>query len=499
MANSHLEELARLISQGLPDAEKPDTLNTQTEEAMKGLFGERYRKDSPWQARIRYMPGEDNVPFAGFVHPESPNSGPYGGMSLIWFPVASRDGEPGASLITFVCGTRGLSPDEHILGRPGHARNLQALQRHLTSSHNVRVWCKHDPTNLSQAVPELVRQQYPRFANVFGKYGNYIYALAEVPHDTRTAIATVKAFLDLYGWEREWQPIGTQRDEVYSLRDSLRRTVFLQCDQKQIVELLFDRRFVILQGPPGTGKTRMADEILREVFHGNGMTVQFHPAVTYESFISGISPQVGGGSLAFTIRSGTLVDAIKLSENEPYLLHIDEINRADLGSVLGEAIYMLEYKEISEGKSRRVRLPQPLSEGQEEIAIPRNLYILGTMNSADRSIDILDLAVRRRFAFVDMWPRFDVVQEQGLDLATEAFGHLIDIFREYAPEEVLVLVPGHSYFLADDEEQLTRRLRYDLIPLLLDYIRDGRVSAFEAELRTYIAWLEGELALRATG
>jgi len=121
------------------------------------------------------------------------------------------------------------------------------------------------------------------------------------------------------------------------------------------------------------------------------------------------------------------------------------------------------------------------------------------MNSADRSIDILDLAVRRRFAFVDMWPRFDVVQEQGLDLATEAFGHLIDIFREYAPEEVLVLVPGHSYFLADDEEQLKRRLRYDLIPLLLDYIRDGRVSAFEAELRTYIAWLEGELALRATG
>ena len=162
---------------------------------------------------------------------------------------------------------------------------------------------------------------------------------------------------------------------------------------------------------------------------------------------------------------------------------IDEINRGDLGRVLGEAIYLFEAKEIAEGKARSVHLPQALEDGTSTLSIPQGMYLLGTMNSADRSIAILDLAVRRRFAFVDVWPDLNVVRSQGIDFATDAFGKLQDIFAQFAPNDALVLMPGHAYFLASDEQQFKRRMRYELIPLLEEYLVEGRLGPCETELR----------------
>ena len=116
------------------------------------------------------------------------------------------------------------------------------------------------------------------------------------------------------------------------------------------------------------------------------------------------------------------------------------------------------------------------------------------MNSADRSIAILDLAVRRRFAFVDLWPDSSVIEDQGISLATEAFGRLLDIFTQYAPHDSLVLIPGHAYFLAENEGELARRLRHELIPLLREYLLEGRLGMCESELHAYLDWLEGEIA-----
>lgn len=112
------------------------------------------------------------------------------------------------------------------------------------------------------------------------------------------------------------------------------------------------------------------------------------------------------------------------------------------------------------------------------------------MNSADRSIAILDVAVRRRFAFVDVWPDLEVVRNQGLDLATEAFGKLQDIFAQYAPSDALHLLPGHAYFLAESEEQLGRRFRFELIPLLEEYLQEGRLAACQSEIEAYVDWLQ---------
>jgi 5-methylcytosine-specific restriction protein B len=105
--------------------------------------------------------------------------------------------------------------------------------------------------------------------------------------------------------------------------------------------------------------------------------------------------------------------------------------------------------------------------------------------------------VRRRFAFVDVWPDLAVVAEQGLEFATEAFSRLLDLFAQYASEETLVLMPGHAYFLADSDAELARRLRHELTPLLLEYLQEGRVAAFAGEMRAYLDWLEMEIGAHA--
>ncbi|MDP2872764.1 MAG: AAA family ATPase [Bacillota bacterium] len=497
MRPDSLVVLSKIVADGIPAGESLDSLSKRTTEALEAVFGQRYAARSRHSTRVVMVPTSEVVSFAGLVHEESAPSGVYGGMSLVWFPVSGEnDAQPG-SLLTFVCGTRGLAPDEHILGRPGHARHLHALRRHLQRELSVQMWVKQDPTNLSQSLPRVVSERLTRYEQPLGRYGNYIYAAVEVPENPDHARLVVGAFLDLYAWERNWVPLKAAEEDVYTLRNNLRAEIFPKVNKQSVSHLLKERRFVILQGPPGTGKTRLADEVLRDDFAGNGMTVQFHPAITYESFVSGISPDVSDANLRFGIRPGWFLQAIKeaSSKDSPYLLLVDEINRADLARVLGEAIYLFEAREIGAGRGRSVRLPFTPDGWDKTLAVPDNLYVLGTMNSADRSIAIMDLAVRRRFAFVDIWPDLSVVENQLDGLATEAFGRLQDIFAQFAPPDTLVLMPGHAYFLAETKNELANRLTYDLMPLIREYLLEGRLGPCESELLAYLDWLEGELAV----
>lgn len=492
MTSTAVHYLAQAIAAGLPTDTR--TAESTINSAVGAIFAERYRSQAKWALRMVLTDREQAVPFAGLIHPDSPSSGPYGGTSLVWFPIAADDAGPAQSLITFVCGTRGLSPDESILGRPGHARLLRALSRHLSDTTGISMWTKKDPTNLAQKLPDIVQSQWGRFDAVSKRYGQFIYAAALVPHDDAAkACAVVSGFLDVYARERSWTPRAEAAQEIATLQNRLRANLLPRTDAQRVADLLRERRFVILQGPPGTGKTRMADAILRTHFRGRGMTVQFHPAVTYESFIAGIGPDVSKSELRFKVRPGLLMDAVQEAQSGEFLLVIDEINRADLSRVLGEAIHLFEAREISAGQSRTVRLPHRTDDGRETLSIPTNLFVLGTMNSADRSIAILDLAVRRRFAFVDLWPDLSVIEAQPLPLALEAFGKLQDIFSQYAAEDAMPLMPGHAYFLAANAAQLGRRLRTELIPLLAEYLQEGRLGPCESELQAYVSWLDGVL------
>jgi len=165
------------------------------------------------------------------------------------------------------------------------------------------------------------------------------------------------------------------------------------------------KKQAVLYGPPGTGKTFLAEHLARHlVGGGDGFcdVVQFHPAYSYEEFVQGVRPQLTkGGALDYKMQAGRFLEfceeAAKRSGTS--VLIIDEINRADLARVFGELLYLLEYR------GRGIRLA-----GAERFHIPESVRIIGTMNTADRSIALVDHALRRRFAFLELRPEYEVLR-----------------------------------------------------------------------------------------
>ncbi|GAA2921177.1 DUF4357 domain-containing protein [Streptomyces argenteolus] len=175
---------------------------------------------------------------------------------------------------------------------------------------------------------------------------------------------------------------------------------------KEVRELLIDERQLVFYGPPGTGKTYLAMK-LAEHFGGGPeqvKIVQFHPSYAYEDFFEGFRPVEDAETreVAFRLSAGPLRELADLASREgnrhvPHFLIIDEINRANLAKVFGELYFLLEYR------TRSVRLTY----SGDDFALPPNLFVIGTMNTADRSIALVDGAMRRRFAFVELSPRVE--------------------------------------------------------------------------------------------
>ncbi|MEU6049733.1 DUF4357 domain-containing protein [Streptomyces xanthochromogenes] len=175
---------------------------------------------------------------------------------------------------------------------------------------------------------------------------------------------------------------------------------------QEVRNLLEDEKQLIFYGPPGTGKTFLAQELAEYLGGGREQVklVQFHPSYAYEDFFEGFRPREDPESreVAFRLTAGPLRELAKVARREgnrhiPHFLIIDEINRANLAKVFGELYFLLEYRD------RSVRLTY----SGEEFFLPDNLFVIGTMNTADRSIALVDAAMRRRFAFVELSPRIE--------------------------------------------------------------------------------------------
>jgi len=472
-----------------------DSWQDRNKRAFEALFGDagRYKLAAKKTVTLRApeLSQDSGVPFAAYIHPSNPTSGAYSGLSFVIFPIPN-----GPALVGLVTGTQGLSPDEAILGRPGHARKVQAICSWLNRKFGrgeVVAWSKHDPTRTDLWAPKSVAEmRESSYASIFERYGKEIYAVFFPSSDQAATATALNAFLDLLFEERGYGPRANSKGSFESIQSGWFEYLMPSVEPEQVSGLLNNRRYVIVQGPPGTGKTRMAVNLLREHYASFGRSIQFHPNTTYENFIGGLAPVQASGEmgLRFSPFPGFLMDAARNAAEDPsrnYLLHIDEINRADLGKILGEAIFLLESASTDD---RRIELPYDFGKPFHcTFHLPRNLHILGTMNSADRSIAIVDVAVRRRFAFVSLWPRMSVVEKCGCDLMQKQFKELVSVFIEHASEEAFSLVPGHSYFLESDAERAKESLKVNLAPLLEEYLAQGYVSGFAEHIRRYLQQL----------
>ncbi|MEU8196225.1 AAA family ATPase [Microbispora amethystogenes] len=175
---------------------------------------------------------------------------------------------------------------------------------------------------------------------------------------------------------------------------------------QRLADLLWEDKQLILYGPPGTGKTFIARKLAGNLAEPSAIKlVQFHPSYTYEDFFEGFRPvQRADGQLAFELRPGPfrqLVEAARQHPSDPYILIIDEINRANLAKVFGELYFLLEYRDDAIGL---------LYSGETDFTLPPNVFVIGTMNTTDRSIALVDAAMRRRFRFVELHPGLDPVK-----------------------------------------------------------------------------------------
>jgi 5-methylcytosine-specific restriction protein B len=248
-------------------------------------------------------------------------------------------------------------------------------------------------------------------------------------------------------------------------------SVFLPAEWLQeSVDLLAEKRQIVFYGPPGTGKTFVALALCEHLTAEGGdfRLLQFHPSYSYEDFFEGYRPKPGAAGVEFVLTPGPLRQIAAAAEEDPanpYILVIDEINRGNIPKIFGELLFLLEYRE---------RVVQPQYSPDRPFSLPTNLFLIGTMNTADRSIALVDAALRRRFFFRAFLPTEDPVgavltewlRHHGLD--DEPARLLAALNNDVADKEVAI---GPSYFMTADgtAPNIERVWQYAILPLLEEY------------------------------
>ncbi|MBO8171494.1 MAG: AAA family ATPase [Bacillaceae bacterium] len=259
----------------------------------------------------------------------------------------------------------------------------------------------------------------------------------------------------------------------YTLEDAVGETYIEKKLLEEWLELLSENKQIIFYGPPGTGKTLVAKKLAKILAQHENRTrfIQFHPSYTYEEFIEGLRPELvktdqGTSQLSVKVKPGIFKSLCKEAskpENkyDSYVLIIDEINRANTAKVFGELLYALEYRDTP--------VPLPYS-NEDKLIVPSNVYLIGTMNTTDRSLAHIDFALRRRFQFIPFFPeQTEHVLKSYLDKHQPEMSWVFDLVK-YVNQKIEDphYAIGHSYFMGQEltEEKLERIWKYQIIPYL---------------------------------
>ena len=414
---------------------------------------------------------KDNGAFFGFIHSEEETKGPYHDFSLVIFP--NDQNKPW--LLCLGVGTSGFKNDYELATFPG-------LRRLFSRLINERGFCKSDFSDIETGLPKTItgHEDLQHIKNTIKDYTK-VLSVCQIIDDPESEDGQkiITAFVAAYAKMRDWPSKKAHREAVSAVLKPFQEIESID-ELKEIKNLLVHRKYVVLQGPPGTGKTRAAKMIAEEM-NAKTFFTQFHAETSFSDFIYGIRPNLDIETLSYKESLGNLTEALKYAvenESEDVILIIDEINRANLSNVLGPVFYLFEYQ------MDQSHVEIEISPGFKITRLPENFLVVATMNTADRSLAVIDFALRRRFAWYSIKPKAIGKIKQKIFFEKD-FNDIQEIFEWHASSNELTLQPGQGYFIAKDDGEMENRIRYEIFPLVKEYLQEGLLRSAREEFNNY--------------
>ena len=353
--------------------------------------------------------------------------------------------------------------------------------------------------NLDDTNKEFIKDNFPNYYKKSLPNGKeYINLCDKLLEDIKNNKCEFKNFPELSHYAYKYKTDKGKGEDItdtidtnnntnkkYGKEDFLKEVYITEKEYDKLKNLILDKNNIILQGSAGVGKSyaakRLAYSIIGEKDNERVKMIQFHQSYSYEDFIIGYRPK--NETDGFELKEGVFYKFCKeaeMDENKEnkYFLIIDEINRGNISKIFGELFMLIENDKRGEEYALEL-----VYKDDEKFFVPENLYIIGLMNTADRSLAMLDYALRRRFAFYDMKPAFESEQfkEYQKNLKNSKFDNLIkkveelnEVIKEDLGEGFCI---GHSYFCnleTVEIDKLSLIIEFELIPLLKEYWFDDK-------------------------